>query len=824
MARRIRRQLALGLTISALGLAPACSCSDEGDDTADNTQTGGGGGTGGGGAGDASQDSPIVLPDGNTGGTSATCPGGCPEGQVCINGFCVTQTACTDDDDCQNDTYCEPGTGCIPWGQPPTKVNDPTCQIGLPPGNFAPAIKCEFSTPPAGDPFPNHRDVQATPIVVNFNKPGQGVPSVVAPFTATVVSSYTENQGVIRVLRGDNCQLEANLGGGQSGFAGWLISSAAVAVGDLDGDGAADIVAKAADNSLVSFTRKAGVWMKLWQSPVVGGGNWAGPSIHDLDDDGVPEVIREGTVLDGKTGALKGASPTAYASYSVGLDPVLADLDQDPAIELTNGALVWQWSGGAWVQESYFPGSAAAAPGFVAIADFGAYGASIPATNPEIAVVRGGQAMIHAIDGTLVLGPISVPGGGGGPPTVADYDGDGLPELSVAGQAYLTVYDIDCTSSPRPNGKCNNTNGCDDANAVPGACTTPGILWSRRTQDISSNITGSSVFDFEDDGKAEVVYADECFVRVYDGTSGKVLFSQFRSSCTWYENPVVADTDGNFRADLVTPSNLACSDGVNGIACNAPLLSADGVDATFAGAGCLTNKDCPSGTCDQGYCRCTATAGCCAAGTDAACAEQGFKCAAPPAGLPGTGNTCRAAHPKGVQGIRIYQDATDRWVRSRTIWSQHAYHVTHIGEDGIVPKTSAWKKNWLDPTLNNFRQNVPGDASGQDIPDMTTGIAGFSCGGSGANLTAPVCNRGTAPIGAGVKVGFYDGTTKVCEAVTTKALNPGECETVSCVWSTPPTAVPVDIKVISDDDSSKTECKEGNNEGSVLGVKCKPPA
>ncbi|MFO0568396.1 MAG: hypothetical protein U0263_22230 [Polyangiaceae bacterium] len=157
-------------------------------------------------------------------------------------------------------------------------------------------------------------------------------------------------------------------------------------------------------------------------------------AVHDLDDDGVPEVIREATVLDGKTGATKGASPAEYATHSQGLDPVLADLDQDPAIGITNGALVWQWTASGWQQEGYF---SAAAPGFPAVADFGAFGASLPANNPELAVVRKGSATIYAgMDGTTVLGPISVPGGGGGPPTVADYDGDGLPELEVAGEAF----------------------------------------------------------------------------------------------------------------------------------------------------------------------------------------------------------------------------------------------------------------------------------------------------------------------------------------------------------------------------------------------------
>jgi hypothetical protein len=783
-------------------LSSACSCGDDDGGSASNDNVGGSGGAG--------ADGGINL----DGGGGATCPGGCPEGQICINGFCVTQTDCTDDDDCQNDTYCEPSAGCVPWG---AGDFDPNCQTGGPPGNFAPTIKCAFTTPPAGDPFPNHRDVQSTPVVVNFNAGGTGVPSVVAPFTATVVSSYTENLGVVRVLRGDTCELEANLGYGHAGYSGPMMSSSSLSVGDLDGDGSAEVVATAADSTLVAFTRKAGVWSTLWVSAAaIAGGGWAGSSIHDLDDDGVPEVLKEGTVVDGATGAIKGASPPGYASYSSGLNPVLANLDQDPAVELTNGATIWEWSAAGWVQDAIFP--ATGTPGFAAVADFGAYGASLPATNPEIANVQGGTATIYAVDGTVVLGPISIPGGGGGAPTIADYDGDGLTELGVAGQAFLTVFDIDCTATPRPGGTCVNTTSCDDAAGAPGACPS-GILWSRRTQDISSNITGSSVFDFEDDGKAEVVYADECFVRVYDGTDGRVLFSQFTSSCTWYENPVVADTDGNFRADLVAPSNLACSDGVNGIACT--MLDANGVDSKFAGAGCLENKDCASNICDAGFCRCTVSAECCSAGTDAACEAAGLKCAPPPAGTPGTGNTCRANHPTGVQGIRIYQDANDRWVRSRTIWNQHAYAVTHVEESGVIPTTSQWQPNWLQPDLNNFRQNVPGDGEGQQVPDMTAGVAGFVCVGGTAELHAPVCNRGSAPIAAGVNVGFYDGTTLVCSTKTTKALQPGECEDVTCAWTTPPKGnTGVDITVIADDGGEKAECKEGNNQGTIFGVKC----
>jgi hypothetical protein len=502
-------------------------------------------------------------------------------------------------------------------------------------------------------------------------------------------------------------------------------------------------------------------------------------------------------------------------SYSQGLFPVVANLDQDPLIELTNGSHVWKWMGGAWVADTQYAGPAA--PGQTAVADFGAYGTGVPASNPEIAVVSNNTVAVYAITGEVAMPAVAVPGSGGGPFVVADFDGDGLPEIGVAGKAYYTVYDIDCGPNPRPGGTCSN-GPCDYVTG--GACPASGyIAWSRKTQDISSNVTGSSVFDFEADGTAEVVYADECFVRVYNGKTGEVEFSQYHSSCTWYENPIVADVDGNFRADLVVPSNQACT-----INC-ASLLDANGVDSLFAGLHCKVGTDCASGQCDMGLCRCTAGADCCAAHTDAACLEDGYSCVPPPAGTAGTGNTCRAAHPHGVQGIRVYSDANDKWVRSRTIWNQHPYAVTNVNEDGTIPKSSLWQNNWQQVGLNNFRQNVPGTPNGLATGDATAGASTmYTCSPSGAELSVPVCNRGQDPIGAGLVVGFYVGGTKVCSATTTAALPPGQCQDVTCTWATPPTdqGHAVDVDVIADDGGGYQECKTGNDHGTVLGVFCKP--
>jgi hypothetical protein len=86
----------------------------------------------------------------------------------------------------------------------------------------------------------------------------------------------------------------------------------------------------------------------------------------------------------------------------------------------------------------------------------------------------------------------------------------------------------------------------------------------RVTEDDSSRVTGSTVFDFNGDGAAELIYNDECYFRIYDGRDGSVLFKEPSSSRTRIENPVVADVDNDGNAEIVFCSNndsSACSVG-----------------------------------------------------------------------------------------------------------------------------------------------------------------------------------------------------------------------------------------------------------------------
>jgi hypothetical protein len=394
-------------------------------------------------------------------------------------------------------------------------------------GAFRPELEWQWTT---SQVLPASHQVMMTPAVIDLD--ADGVPDIV--FTTFTDQTY-ESNGHLRAIRGD--------GGGElftvTDPRHDVNGSGSIAVGDIDGDGSPEIIVpRETGDALLAFEHDGTF---KWRSPAIQGGAqwagagvlWGGPALADLDADGVPEVVVGNTVLNADgTVRWKGRLNGGRGDNLIGPLSLVADIDLDGKPEVVAGNTVHRADGKIlW--------TAREPDGFPAIGNFD------DDPYPEIVLVSSGANDLGDVyllghDGRRIWGPVALPGGvdrgAGGPPTVADMDGDGRPEIGVAGGRAYTVIDTD--------GR---------------------ILWSQRTQDLSSRVTGSSVFDFEGDGSAEVVYGDETRLRVYRGSNGHVLWDTPRPDGTTYDLPVIVDVDADGNAEIVSVSNNWYLPGITGV-------------------------------------------------------------------------------------------------------------------------------------------------------------------------------------------------------------------------------------------------------------------
>ncbi|MEI8256379.1 MAG: FG-GAP-like repeat-containing protein, partial [Deltaproteobacteria bacterium] len=573
----------------------------------------------------------------------------CGTGEVCYLGACVAPGAscggtpagdggaCIAATRCPSGQQCDPSLGrCLPI---PTAT---ACEY-MPGRTFEPELLWAWT---GSSRAPGFGHVISTPAIADLD--GDGSNDVIVP-VADSIPGWPTNGGILCALSG-----AGNCGGGAREL--WCTSPsdarvnwvASVAVGDLDGTGQLTIVAGDArnDGSGGLVTGITGYTATGTRIPMLGT-DTAGvpvdvrvavgaPAIADLDADGHAEVIVGFTVFDSH-GRLRWQRPGSPGNNNYGPITIVADLDGDEHPEVIGGNMAYHADG----TEAWPAGVAARGlpDGWPAVADFDHDG------RPEVVVVSQGHVRVFDRNGALysTLGA-TVPGNGG-PPTLADIDGDGTADIAVAGSNSLTTFRV-----------------------LPAAGHALQQIWSVPSRDFSSNFTGSSVFDFDGDGRAEVIYSDECYARVYDGRGDgagatTTRFQVPNTSCTGVEYPVVADVNGDGKAEFVVVSN----------------------DASGMGTACSPF------------------------------AEQ-----------------CRTAFPgyATTHGVRVYRDHNDNWVATRGIWNQHAAHVTNVcdGRDTVCPAAengygripTREHANWLFPAgtpLNSYRSNAQ-LSSALSAPDL----------------------------------------------------------------------------------------------------------
>lgn len=495
-----------------------------------------------------------VCVDGMCCHEESVCAGSCCVGdEVCSFAECVVPgDECIDASDCPEDHYCEYALGpaegggecqgstidtglCLPSPPdcPPGVEPDPDEELTClpecefyPDTSFAPELK--FQVPDL--------HVMMSPIVTQLDDDNcdetvdeRDIPDIV--FASFEGGNYNGEGtlNAVSIVDGELVNKWAIKPGAPALHPGVEIAS-----GDVGGMPGAEVFACAVTGQVRAFNPDG---TELWTSAYAGG--CLMPSLADLDHDGQPEVIVRGGVLDGLTGATEATfGVTQYTVQAI-------DVDGDGDLEIAGPQAIYEADGtllantglsGNWTASADLDGDFVPE---VVIAEFATHQMHIYHWD------QGQQQLVIDRQGFDINGPLSpalCPVGssgntrGGGPPTIADFDGDGTPDVAIAGGVGYAV--IDGTQIMDPN--------VADVDAV---------LWIEQTTDCSSAQTGSSVFDFDGDGSAEVVYSDEQRLRIYAGATGEVLWETCNTTGTLRELPVVADVDNDGHADIVVVSN-----------------------------------------------------------------------------------------------------------------------------------------------------------------------------------------------------------------------------------------------------------------------------
>lgn len=718
----------------------------------------------------------VEIPTMCNGSADATqCGDGCCNaGFACtMFGRCISSDPCGEGQPCSSDSVCitrGDENRCLPWDTLPQAARfSRTCRTNIDLPSVIPEVQCQWPGETTPSDFPEHVQVIGTPMVVDFNfdeNPTTLDPSIVF---ISYDGQYSAANGVLRVINGKNCTLQATIAGGLNDE-GIFRSQVSPALGDMDGDGRAEIVV--ADQTRVAGALRSGVAIYKWSGTgtefdllarATSSSSAAinGLSLHDLNDDGPPEILTQNTILQLNGNTLLGVANEGDTVRAAALEPpIVCDVEGNGGAELVTARGLFNWDaegreivpklrdGGGEVWPATNTQDAAQ---FVALADLGDFTVSNLGGNDSVEMVAvgfAGELWVKLMDGNTVL-RVEGTNGAGGPPVIADFDGDGRMEFASPGRDELTVFDLDCVTGREAEGDCANPDGPNRE----------GVVWASRIQGAQS---GVAVFDFDGDRKAEVVYADQCFMRVYDGESGEVLFSVARSSITQWEYPVVADVDGDRKSELITTSND-----------NNGSLDCDDFD-------------------------------------------------------PQNENQEVAFEP--THGVTVWRDPEDGWAGSRPIWNQHDYFVTNVNDDGTIPQMlsvkSHWNENRNPERTNTFRQNVQG-ATGQSLeePDITTsGNPEVDCADNGrsATFSVDVCNRGLRTLGVGeanvTLVMTENASRQLCNPSNTAPLAAGSCVSLSCTAPVP--AVPFNVTIMGDYSGEVAECDEDNNLSSIANVFC----
>jgi hypothetical protein len=274
---------------------------------------------------------------------------------------------------------------------------------------------------------------------------------------------------------------------------------------------------------------------------------WLGPvstlcdSLAIADIGGSSKVVSESQILDASGALVADYGPAPSHGF------VVVDIeDNATGLEILTAAVVYD-SSGAFIMDTGLGGE------YVAVGDF--EGDNSPIKDLEVVGIDPDQARLSLwrMSGGAVATPLRTgidlhaalpiacppasPGAtaSGGLPLLSDITGDGYLDVGVATARGYVVYD---------GVKLLNSMVTDENT----------VAWAIPRLDCDGGLRGSTAFDFDRDGSAEVLAGNDSLMALFD-TAGNELESWCNTAEPGHAHPLVVDLDGDGFVEVVTPES-----------------------------------------------------------------------------------------------------------------------------------------------------------------------------------------------------------------------------------------------------------------------------
>ncbi|MGC1244147.1 MAG: gliding motility-associated C-terminal domain-containing protein [Chryseosolibacter sp.] len=307
----------------------------------------------------------------------------------------------------------------------------------------------------------------------------------------------------------------------------------------------------------------------LWRSPERLRGDPINYGLADFDGDGKVEIYVKDEIFDAHTG-VRLVKSTAPSWTKINGGPVAVDMEGDDRLELVIGCSIYNVNLGARTPDAGSLSLLRSAPQYFIRNEYNATSVADYNHDGFLDVLASGSTDAHGNNTTVFFWDVHnnkmltysdpIPGNitifacpdqtgeyykdgwknGTGRINIGDLDGDGKLNASYVSGKYLYAL---------------------DENLQP-------LSWSPKlVNEETSGHTGCTLFDFNGDGKSEIVYRDERFLYIINGTDGSIYNQQACVSRTNREYPIVADVDADGSTELCVTCGFDDGDAIDNF-CN----------------------------------------------------------------------------------------------------------------------------------------------------------------------------------------------------------------------------------------------------------------